>query len=128
MQYRGCVVTHTPSPSPTPVIFQRQPEPQEPFIWGFISYVPDGLLVSGHIITPDGWESATIYREGSGNWDTLITNVSGVDYIVTADAPVYASQPIIYIVQLGDMKVLLVEDGQITGKEASNLDFYFEQK
>jgi len=69
-----------------------------------------------------------VNREGSGKWETVVTDGSGVDYIVTAEALDFISTPISYSIHLEDIKVYLLENGVITDKEAVNLDFHFKSK
>ena len=124
----GCMRLSTSVPTITPTIFKKQPEPQQPLIFGDISGVPDGILVSVHMQTTKGWEAVIVNREGSGKWETVVTDASGVDYIVTAEAPDFVSTPISYSIHLEDMKVYLVDNGKVTNKEAVNLDFHFEPR
>jgi len=69
-----------------------------------------------------------VTRRGNGEWETVVTDASGVDYIVTAEVEGYVSDPISYTLHLEGMKVYLVNNGEITDKEAINLDFHFEPK
>jgi len=122
----GCLRLPTLTPTITPTEFIRQPEPQQPLIFGNITGVPEGIPVRIYLRTPKGWEAVIVNREGSGKWETVVTDGSGVDYIVTAEALDFISTPISYSIHLEDIKVYLLENGVITDKEAVNLDFHFK--
>ena len=120
------VVTPT-TPTPTQG-FRKQPEPQQPLVSGDVSGVSEGTLVSIHVRTFAGWESHTVNRMGDGTWQAVVTDASGVDYIITAEADRYVSAPISYTIHLEGLAASLVENGQLTDQEASHLDFHFEPK
>jgi hypothetical protein len=65
---------------------------------------------------------------GNGIWQAVVTDASGVDYTVTAEAEGYVSAPISYTIHLEGLEAFLVENGQITDQEALHLDFHFEPK
>jgi len=65
---------------------------------------------------------------GNGSWQAVVTDASGVDYIITAEADRYVSAPISYTIHLEGLAASLVENGQLTDQEASHLDFHFEPK
>jgi hypothetical protein len=65
---------------------------------------------------------------GNGTWQAVVTDASGVDYIVTAEAEGYAIAPISYTIHLEALEAFLIENGQVTDQEASHLDFRFEPK
>ena len=67
-------------------------------------------------------------RMGDGTWQAVVTDASGVDHIITAEAEGYASSPISYTIHLEGLSAYLVENGQVTDQEASHLDFHFEPK
>jgi hypothetical protein len=118
-----------PPPTPTPTqVFRKQPEPQRPLVLGEISGVSEGTLVSIHVRTFAGWEALTGTMMGNGTWQAVVTDASGVDYIVTADADGYVSTPISYTIHLEGLAAYLVENGQLTDQEASHLDFHFLPK
>jgi hypothetical protein len=119
MATAGCRATVTPK------ILPKQPEPGRPLIGGEISGVLDNALVTIHVRTPEGWESHSITRPGNGPWETVVTDASGVDYIVIAQAEGFVSTPISYSIQLIGTTAYVVEDGQVTTTEAINLDFHF---
>jgi hypothetical protein len=126
----GCIISPTTIPTAIPTGFQKQPEPQEPLIYGSITGVPDGTLVSVKLLTPSEREAVSINREGNGYWEAVITDASGVDYVVTAIAQGYMSSPTSYTVHLDEdaAKVYLVVNGKVTANEAVNLDFHFRPK
>lgn len=119
------VVGCTPSPTATPTSPLKQPEPQRPLIGGQISGILNGALVTIRVHTPSGWEARTITRLGSGAWESVVTEASGVDYVVIAEAESYASNPISYTIHLSGTAAYVVREGQVTTQEASNLDFQF---
>jgi hypothetical protein len=104
----------------------KQPEPQRPRIGGQFSGLPDDALVTIHICTPSGWEAVWGTRRGNGPWESVVTDASGVDYVVTAEAEGYVTDPISYTIHLSGTTAYVVEDGQITSNEALYLDFDFK--
>ena len=122
--------TSTPTqPFSTPTQpFRKQPEPQRPLVSGEVSGVSEITLVSIHIRNFAGWESHTVGRMGNGTWQAVVTAASGVDYTVTAEAEGYFSAPVSYTIHLEGLEAYLVENGQVTDQEASQLDFHFEPK
>lgn len=125
----GCVtVTPPPLPEPTmtPTSPPKRPAPSRPRIGGEISGVPGGTLVTVHIRTLAGWEARTVKGPFPGLWESIVTEASGVDYIVTAEAEGYVSHPISYTIHLSGTMAYAVEDSQITSSEALHLDFYFK--
>ncbi len=107
---------------------RMKPEPQRPLVSGEISGVSESTLVTFHIRTLAGREALTGTMMGNGTWQTVVTDASGVDYIITAEAEGYVSAPISYTIHLEGLSAYLVENGQVTGQEASHLDFHFEPK
>jgi hypothetical protein len=122
----GCGITPTKTPNPTATNLPKQPEPSRPRILGEISGVLGDTLITIHVQTPKGWEARSITRQGDGIWESIVTDASGIDYIVTAEANGYASVPISYTIHLEGMTAYMAEDGQITTKEAVHLDFHFD--
>jgi hypothetical protein len=110
----------------TSAIPTKQPIPGRPLIRGQVSGIPDDALATIRVRTPGGWEARTITRLGSGTWEAVVTDASGVDYVVTAEAEGYASDPISYTIHLDGMKAYVVEGDQITTDEALHLDFHFK--
>lgn len=120
----GCTVL-TPEPTTTPTIPPKQPEPARPRVGGEISGVPEGALTTVHIRTSNGWEARTIKGPFPGFWESVVTEASGTDYIVTAEAEGYISQPISYTIHISGDTAYVVRDGEVTDEEAFHLDFYF---
>jgi hypothetical protein len=114
------------SPTATPTIVPKQPEPGRPLVEGEISGVLDNTLVTIHVRTPEGWESLWGTRQGNGLWEAVVTDASGLDYEITAEAEGFVSNQSSYTIHLEGMAAYVVEDGQITSKEAVHLDFHFE--
>lgn len=118
--------TGTPTPTPTSTTFQSKlPEPQNPVIGGQISGLSDDTLLTIHVHTPIGREAIYHTQRGNGHWEIVVTNASGVDYVVTAEAEGYESSPTSYAIHLNETKAYVVEAGQATRNEAVHLDFQF---
>jgi hypothetical protein len=111
--------------SPTPTPPAKQPEPHLPLVEGSISGLPEDTLVTIHIRTPSGWEAIYGTQRGSGPWEAVVTQASGVDYVVTAEAEGYVSQPISYSIRLSGTTAYVVEGDQIRD-EAVHLDFHLD--
>lgn len=124
----GCKVNPTAPSNPigTPTISPKQPEPGRPLVAGEISGVLDNTLVTIHVQTPEGWESLWGTQRGNGPWEAIVTDASGIDYVVTAEAEGFVSDPISYTIHLEGMTAYMVENGQIASKEAVHLDFHFD--
>lgn len=104
----------------------KQPEPQRPRIEGQFSGLPDDTLVTIHICTLSGWEAVWGTRRGNGPWESVVTDASDVDYVVTAEVEGYVSSPLSYTIHLSGTTAYVVKDGQITSNEALHLDFHFK--
>ena len=115
----------TPEPTATPMVPPKQPEPSRPRVGGEISGVPDGTLVTVHIRTPGGWQARTIKGPFPGYWESVITEASGMDYIIAAETEGYISQPTSYTIHINGDTAYMVRDGQVTDEEAIHLDFHF---
>ena len=112
-------------PTPTFAVPTRHGERPRPLVEGEISGVRDGTLVTVHIRTPEGREARTVTRRSSGPWIAVVTEASGRDYIVTAEAGGYVSQPTSYTIHISGETAYVVRDGEVTEEEAVNLDFHF---
>jgi hypothetical protein len=119
----GCAISSTVTPTPT--IPPKQPEPGRPRVEGQISGISDNALVKIHIHTSSGQEIGYVTQQGNGPWEAIVRDVSGLDYIMTAEAKGYASKPVSYTIHLSGTTAYIVEGGQITAKEALRLDFHF---
>jgi hypothetical protein len=119
----SCAVV--PTATPTPTIPPKQPEPGRPRVEGQISGISANTLVTVHIHTSSGQETGYVTQQGNGPWEAIVRDVAGLDYIMTAEAKGYTSKPVSYTIHLSGTTAYLVEDGQITAKEALNLDFHF---
>jgi len=62
---------------------------------------------------------------GAGSWKVVITEAGGVDYVVTAEAERYISQPISYTIHISGDTAYVVYDSEVTDEEALHLDFHF---
>ena len=114
-----------PEPTLTPTILPKQPEPSRPLVKGKISGLPDSTLVTIHIRTPKRREAHTIGGPSTGSWEAVVTEASGLDYIVTVEAEGYVSQPISYTIHISGDTAYVVRDGEATDEEALHLDFHF---
>lgn len=124
----SCTASPLPGPTVTSEIPRKQPEPSRPLVRGEISGLPDSTLVTIHIRTPQGREVYTIGGPSPGPWEAVVTEASGLDYIVTAEAEGYISQPISYTIHISGNIAYIVRDGQVTDEEAIHLDFHFTPK
>lgn len=124
----SCTAVPPPEPTATAVIPPKQPEPSRPRVGGEVSGVTDGTLVTIHIRTPEGWEARTGKGPFPGPWEAVVTEASGFDYIVTAEAEGYISQPISYTIHISGDTAYIVRDGQVTDEEALHLNFHFVPK
>ncbi len=123
----SCTVTPTPAPTskPVPTFPSKQPEPQRPLIGGKVLGLSDDTLLTIHVNTPEGREALYHTQRGNGHWEIVVTNASGVDYVITAEADGYDSSPFSYTIHLSDTIAYVVEAGQITQNKALHLDFQF---
>jgi len=124
----SCTVIPSPRPIVTPEIPQKQPEPSRPLVKGEILGLPDGTIVTIHIRTPKGREAYTVGGPSPGPWEAVVTEASGLDYIVTAEAEGYISEPVSYTIHISGDTAYVVRDGQVTDEEAIHLDFHFVPK
>jgi hypothetical protein len=109
---------------PPPVPPAKQPEPNRPNVRDWISGLPEDTLVTIHIDAPSSREAVYGTRRGNGPWEAEISEASGVDFVVTAEAEGYVSQPVSYTVHLSGTRVFVVEGGQIRG-DARYISFHF---
>ncbi len=126
--FDSCAVIPRPIPTATPEILSKQPEPSRPRIAGQFSGLPANALVTITIRTPLGRKAVSGTRRGNTFWESVVTEASGVDYIVTAEAEGYVSQPISYTIHISGDTAYVVRDGQVTDEEAIHLDFHFVPK
>lgn len=124
----SCTVIPSPGPTVIPEIPPKQPEPSRPLVRGGISGLPDSTTVTIHIRTPKGREAFTVGGKSPGLWEAVVTEASGLEYIVTAEAEGYVSQPISYTIHISGDTAYVVRDGQVTNEEAIHLDFHFIPK
>jgi hypothetical protein len=64
-------------------------------------------------------------EQGNGDWELVVPEADGPNKVVTAEVKGYVSQPISYTIYVSGTTAYLVEDSQITDKEALSLDFHF---
>ena len=124
----SCTVVPQPTPIVTPDVLPKQPEPARPRIAGQFSELATDELVTLNIRTPSGQRAVWGTRRGNTSWESVVTAASGADYIVTAEAEGYVSQPISYTIRLSGDTAYVVRDGQVTNEEAVRLDFHFVSK
>jgi len=106
----------------------RRPIPDRPLIAGQILGVPNDEVVTIRVRALAGHEVLWMTQLGSGSWKVVITEAGGVDYIVTAEAKNYVSQPVSYTVHISGDTAYVMRNGQVTGEEAIHLDFHFVPK
>lgn len=124
----SCTAVPLPRPTVTSEIPPKQPEPTRPLVRGEISGLPDGTTVTIHIRTPKGRETYTVEGPSPGPWEAVVTEASGRNYVVTAEAEEYVNQPISYTIHISGDTAYVVRDGRVTDEEAVHLDFNFVQK
>jgi hypothetical protein len=124
----SCTAVPLPGLTVTPEIPPKQPEPSRPRVRGEISGLLDGTTVTIHIRTPKGREAYTVRGPSPGPWEAVVTEASGLDYVVTTDVKGYISQPISYTIHICGETAYVVRDGQVTDEEAIHLDFNFVPK
>jgi len=107
---------------------KKQPIPSRPLVSGDISGLPSNMSPTIYVRTPKGWETRTIDLPTPDRWKVVVTEASGVDYIVSAEAEGYVSQPISYTIRIEGDTAYIVQDGQVTDEEAIHLDFHFIPK
>ncbi len=127
----GCTeLPPSPSPRPTatPVSYPKQPEPSRPLISGQFLGLPDNTLVTFHVRPHEGQEVLWGTTPQGGYWEAVVTSAAGADYVVTAEADGYVSQPVSYTIHLSGDYAYVVKEGQVTDEEAIHLDFHFIPK
>jgi len=110
----------------TPV--KKQPIPSRPLVSGDISGLPSNVSTTIYVRTLKGWETRKVKLPTPDRWKVVVTEASGVDYIVSAEAEGYVSQPISYTIRIEGDTAYVVQDGQVTDEEAIHLDFHFVPK
>jgi len=106
----------------------KQPIPDRPLIGGQVLDLPNDVAVTIRVYTLAGREVRRIEQMGPGSWQVVITKTGGVDYVITAEAEGYVSQPDSYTVHIRGDTAYVVHDGQVTDEEATHLDFHFIPK
>jgi hypothetical protein len=117
----GCRDRPTDIPTATPAIFPKRPEPHTPLVKGRFSGLPDNTLVTIRIATPSGQEVQWGTRRGNGAWEAVLPEKPDVDYIVTAEAAGYISNPINYPIHVDEIGLVRSRDGSV-----AELDFDFQ--
>jgi hypothetical protein len=95
---------------------------------GDVTGIPADVLITIHVKSVSGREAGAATMKGSGIWQAVVTDASGLDYIITADAEGLVSDPISYTIHLDGQTAYLVVDGHVTDQEAIDLDFDFKPK
>ena len=121
----GCSQVLIGKPTTTPITYPKQPVPQGPLIQGHFWGLTNDAIVTIHIRTISGKEVQWGTRRGDGPWESIVPTKSGMDYVITAEADGYVSDPISYTIHIDRMMAFLVEDGQVTTSEALHLNFHF---
>jgi len=103
----------------------KQPIPDRPLVGGRILDLPNDIAVTIRVHTLTEREVRRREQLGPGSWEVVITEAGGVDYVVTAEAKGYISQPISHTVHISDDTAYVVRNGEVTDEEALHLDFYF---
>jgi len=124
----SCTPAPIPQPTPTPTSVVKQGEPVRPLIGGQIAGLPEDVQATIYVRTPQGrtvsWGGAKV----GVPWQAIVHKAGGLDYVVTAEAEGYISQPISYTIHISDDTACVVRNGQMTDEEAVHLDFHFVPK
>jgi hypothetical protein len=121
----GCKSSTSDSPSQKAP--DKQPEPQTPLVQGTISGIAEDDVVYFEFVTLSGQEASRGSRMGNGDWMSVITPASDRDLLVSAQVEGYEVTPAQYQIQAIGDKAFVVEDGQVTDREALDLDFHFSK-
>lgn len=124
----SCTPTPIPQPTPTPTSVAKQGEPVRPLIGGQISGLPEDVQATIYVRTPQGRTVSWGGAKAGVPWQAIVHKAGGFDYIVTAEAEGYISQPISYTIHINGDTAYVVRDGQVTDEEAIHLDFHFVPK
>ena len=117
----ACLVGCTTSPT-------KQPIPDRPLIGGQILDLPNDVAVTIRVHTLAGREVRWREQLGAGSWEVVITKAGSADYVVTAEAEGYISQPISYTIHISGDTAYVVRNSQATDEAAVHLDFHFVPK
>jgi hypothetical protein len=121
----GCKSSTSDSPSQKAP--DKQPEPQSPLAQGTISGIADDEIVHFLFTTPSGQEIGWGSRQGNGDWHWVCGTDSEENLVVSAWVEGYEVTPAQYQIQVVGDKAFVVEDGQVTDREALDLDFHFSK-
>ncbi len=77
--------------------------------------------------TPSGQEVSWGSRMGNGDWISVITPASDRNLVVSARVEGYEVTPALYQIQVVGDKAFVVEDGQVTDREALDWNFHFSK-
>jgi hypothetical protein len=61
-------------------------------------------------------------------WQITVNKAEGLNYVITAEAGGYVSQPVSYTIHISADTAYIVRNGQVTDDEAIHLDFHFVPK
>lgn len=123
----GCLGTPTPTITPTATNVNATKQPILPGIpiKGQLSGLSADVKATISIYLLSTSNQPTVWaRRGNGDWE-LTVSPNYQTYQVIAEAEGYVVTPISYMIQLDNMKAFIVENGQVTDKEAIHLDFSF---
>lgn len=113
--------------TPSQIAPDKQPEPQTPLVQGTISGIAEDEIVHFSFTTLSGQEDSWGSRMGNGDWMSVITPASDRDLLVSAQVEGYEVTPAQYQIQVIGDKAFVVEDGQVTDREAVDLNFHFSK-
>ena len=123
----GCGVTSLFNPKEykmTPTTFEKQPEPSEPQLSISASGVTKDALVMVRIYTLDGRQIQWGTFLGRDTGVFVITDVNGLDYVITAEADGFVSKPKSYTIHLDKGTISLMENDEAIAKDISHLNFF----
>lgn len=113
--------------TPSQIAPDKQPEPQTPLVQGTISGIAEDEIVHFSFTTLSGQEDSWGSRMGNGDWMSVITPASDRDLLVSAQVEGYEVTPAQYQIQVIGDKAFVVEGGQVTDREAVDLNFHFSK-
>lgn len=113
--------------TPSQIAPDKQPEPQTPLVQGTISGIAEDEIVHFSFTTLSGQEDSWGSRMGNGDWMSVITPASDRGLLVSAQVEGYEVTPAQYQIQVIGDKAFVVEDGQVTDREAVDLNFHFSK-
>jgi hypothetical protein len=124
----SCAPAPILQPTPTPTSVAKQGEPVQPLIGGQLSGLSENVQVTIYIRTPQGRIVSWGGAKAGVPWQAIVHKAGGTEYMVTAEAEGYVSQPVSYTIHISGDTAYVVRNGQVTDEGAIYLDFHFVPK